>query len=82
MRIALVGNTQAQAERLRGLLPFEAEILLDDADQAIRNAPLEVDAALSIRFTPADAAAVHCRLLHCSGAGTDGDLVRQICRRM
>ncbi len=71
MRIALIGNTQAQAERLRRLLPFEADILLDDADRASRNAPLEVDVALSIRFTGADAAAVHCRLLHCSGAGTD-----------
>ena len=72
LRIALIGNTQAQAGRLKSLLPVEAEILLDDETRATRNAPLEVDVAVSIRFNPADIAAVHCRLLQCSGVGIDG----------
>ena len=72
MRIGLVGNTQAQAARLRRLLTFPAEIILDDETRATRNTPLEVDAAISIRFNPADIAAVHCRLLQCSGVGIDG----------
>jgi prepilin-type processing-associated H-X9-DG protein len=72
MRIALVGNAQSQAARLRRLLPFEAEILLDDETRATRVAPLEVDAALSIRFNAADIAAVRCRLLQCTGVGIDG----------
>jgi phosphoglycerate dehydrogenase-like enzyme len=72
MRIALVGNTQAQLQRLKRLLPFEAEFLLDDDTRSTRNAPLEVDAAVSIRFNPADIAAISCRLLQCSGAGIDG----------
>jgi phosphoglycerate dehydrogenase-like enzyme len=72
LRIALVGNTQAQAGRLKALLPIEAEILLDDATRATRNAPLDVDVAVSIRFNAADIAAVRCRLLQCSGVGIDG----------
>jgi phosphoglycerate dehydrogenase-like enzyme len=72
LRIALIGNTQAQAGRLKSLLPLEAEILLDDDTRATRNALLEVDVALSIRFGSAEIAAVHCRLLQCSGAGLDG----------
>jgi phosphoglycerate dehydrogenase-like enzyme len=72
MRIALVGNTQAQVARLRRYLDFEAEILLDDDTRATRNAPLEVDAAISIRFNSADIAAIQCRLLQCSGVGIDG----------
>ena len=72
LRIALVGNTQAQVGRLRSLLPFDAEILLDDDTRATRNAPLEVDAVLSIRFNRTDIAAVKCRLLQCSGVGMDG----------
>lgn len=72
MRIALVGNTQAQAARLTKLLDFDAEIILDDATRATRNDPLEADAAVSIRFNAADIAAVHCRLLQCSGVGIDG----------
>ena len=40
MRIALVGNTQAQLQRLKRLLPFEAEFLLDDDTRSTRNAPL------------------------------------------
>jgi phosphoglycerate dehydrogenase-like enzyme len=72
MRIGLVGNTQAQAARLERLLSFPAEIVLDDATRSTRNAPLEVDAAISIRFNAADIAAVNCRLLQCSGVGIDG----------
>lgn len=72
IRVALVGNTQAQAARLRRLLDVEAEVILDDETRATRNAPLDVDAALSIRFTEADIAAVRCRLLQCSGVGIDG----------
>jgi phosphoglycerate dehydrogenase-like enzyme len=71
MRIVMLGNTQPRAALLRGLLPFAAEVLCDDDTRAGRNAPLEVDAAVSIRFTDADIAAVHCRLLQCSGAGVD-----------
>jgi len=72
MRIGLVGNTQAQAARLKRLLSFPAEIVLDDATRATRTAPLVVDAAISIRFNPADIAAVQCGLLQCSGVGIDG----------
>lgn len=72
MRIVMVGNTQPRAEKLRALLPFDAEILRDDDTRATRNGPLEVDAAVSIRFSEADIAAIHCRLLQCSGAGVDG----------
>jgi phosphoglycerate dehydrogenase-like enzyme len=78
MRIALVGNAQAQAARLKRLLPFEAEILLDDETRATRVAPLEVDAALSIRFNAADIAAVRCRLLQCTGVGIDGIALAQV----
>jgi phosphoglycerate dehydrogenase-like enzyme len=72
MRIVLVGNTQERASQLRALLPFEAEILLDDETRPGRNQPLEVDAAVAIRFGAADIAAISCRLLQCSGAGVDG----------
>jgi phosphoglycerate dehydrogenase-like enzyme len=72
LRIALLGNTQPQAGRLKSLLPFEAEILLDGETRSTRSAPLEVDVALSIRFSAADIAAVRCRLLQCSGVGIDG----------
>jgi phosphoglycerate dehydrogenase-like enzyme len=72
MRIALVGNTQAQQQRLERLLTVPAEIILDDATRATRKEPLVVDAALAIRFTTADIAAVQCRLLQCSGVGIDG----------
>jgi phosphoglycerate dehydrogenase-like enzyme len=72
MRVALVGNTQAQAGRLRKFLSFPAELVLDDDTRATRAAPLEVDAAISIRFGPADIAAVRCRVLQCSGVGIDG----------
>lgn len=72
IRVALVGNTQAQAGRLKRLLRVPAEIILDDETRARRTAPLEVDAALSIRFSAADVAAVRCNLLQCSGVGIDG----------
>ncbi len=80
IRVALVGNTQAQAARLRRLLTVDVELILDDETRATRNAPLEVDAALSIRFNPADIAAVHCRLLQCSGVGIDGIALTQLPR--
>src|SRR5262249_52470057 len=70
--VLLVGNTQPQAARLKGFLEIEARILLDDETRSTRAAPLEVDAAVSIRFNEADIAAISCRLLQCSGAGTDG----------
>jgi phosphoglycerate dehydrogenase-like enzyme len=72
MHVALVGNTQAQAARLKRFLTIDAEIILDDETRSTRNAPLEVDAAISIRFSEADIAAISCRLLQCSGAGIDG----------
>jgi phosphoglycerate dehydrogenase-like enzyme len=80
LRIALVGNTQAQAGRLKALLPIEAEILLDDATRATRKAPLDVDVAVSIRFSAADIAALHCRLLQCSGVGIDGIALEELPR--
>src|SRR4051794_33269477 len=72
MRIALVGNTQAQLQRLKRLLQVEAEILLDDDTRSTRKGPLDVDVAVSIRFNAADIAAISCKLLQCSGAGIDG----------
>lgn len=72
MRIALVGNTQPQAGRLRRLLDIPADIILDDDTRATRTEPLDVDVAVSFRFTAADAAAVRCRFLHCSAVGIDG----------
>lgn len=72
MRVALIGNTQAQAARLKRLLAVDAELILDDETRSSRKAPLEIDAAISIRFNEADTAAISCRLLQCSGAGTDG----------
>lgn len=72
MRVGLVGNTQAQAARLKRLLTFPAEIVLDDETRSTRTSPLDVDAAVSIRFNPSDIAAVRCRLLQCSGVGIDG----------
>jgi phosphoglycerate dehydrogenase-like enzyme len=72
MRIGLVGNTQVQAARLKRLLSFPADIILDDDTRATRTAPLDVDVAVSIRFNPADIAAVRCRVLQCSGVGIDG----------
>ena len=72
MRVGLVGNTQAQAGRLKRLLTFPAEIVLDDETRTTRTSPLDVDAAVSIRFNASDIAAVHCRLLQCSGVGIDG----------
>jgi phosphoglycerate dehydrogenase-like enzyme len=80
LRILLVGNTQAQAGRLRSLLPFEVELLLDDDTRATRTLPLDVDVAISIRFNPADIAAVHCRLLQCSGVGIDGIALEKLPR--
>lgn len=80
MRIALVGNTQERAPQLRALLPFDAEILLDDETRAGRNQPLDVDAAVAIRFSAADVAAISCRLLQCSGAGVDGIALDQLPR--
>jgi phosphoglycerate dehydrogenase-like enzyme len=70
--VALVGNTQAQAGRLKRLLPIEARILLDDDTRSTRNTALVVDAAISIRFNEVDIAAISCRLLQCSGVGIDG----------
>jgi phosphoglycerate dehydrogenase-like enzyme len=72
IRIGLVGNTQAQVDRLKRFLTFPAEVILDDDTRATRTAPLEVDVAISIRFNAADIAAVRCRLLQCSGVGIDG----------
>ena len=72
MRIGLVGNTQAQAARLKRLLSFPADIILDDDTRSTRTSPLDVDVAVSIRFNPSDIAAVTCRLLQCSGVGIDG----------
>jgi phosphoglycerate dehydrogenase-like enzyme len=71
MRIALLGNTQAQAERLSRLLPFEHELINVPPASAPDAAPLDVDAAVTIRFTAEDARRVHCRLLQVSGAGLD-----------
>ena len=65
MRIALLGNTQAQAERLSRLLTFEHEIIKVPPASAADAAPLEVDAAITIRFTTEDARRVHCRALRC-----------------
>src|SRR5262249_15220860 len=53
---------------------------LDDATRAARKAPLEVDAAISIRFNEADIAALSCRLLQCSGAGVDGIALQSLPR--
>lgn len=78
MRVGLIGNTQAQAARLRRLLTVPAEIVLDDETRSTRAKPLDVDVALSIRFTPADIAAVRCTLLHCSGVGIDGIALDQL----
>lgn len=80
MRVALVGNTQAQVERLKRLMSFDAEIILDDATRPTRTSPLVVDAAVSIRFNAADIAAVQCRLLQCSGVGIDGIALAQLPR--
>jgi phosphoglycerate dehydrogenase-like enzyme len=72
IRVALMGNTQPQAARLKQLLKVDAELILDDETRATRASPLEVDVALSIRFNAADIAAVHCRMIQCSGIGIDG----------
>jgi phosphoglycerate dehydrogenase-like enzyme len=71
MRIALLGNTQAQAERLSRLLPFAHELIKVPPTSAPDAPPLEVDAAVGIRFGAEDARRVRCRLLQVSGAGLD-----------
>ncbi len=68
MRIALVGNTKAQAERLTRHLNFPHLLVDPAADKSV----LEVDVAVAIRFDASDAARIHPRLLQVGGAGLDG----------
>jgi phosphoglycerate dehydrogenase-like enzyme len=66
MRIALLGNTTAQAERLSRQLPFDHEIF------GIDNLPEErIDVAVGLRFGEAEAKRLQPRLLHLPGAGAD-----------
>ena len=66
MRIALLGNTMAQAERLSRQLPFEHRIF------GIDDLPTErIDVAVALRFGKAEAQRLQPRMLHLPGAGAD-----------
>ena len=63
MRIALLGNTAAQAARLGAMLPFQHEFVTDTASGP-------ADVVVSLLFGPAEAS-LRPRLLHMPGAGLD-----------
>lgn len=66
IRIALLGNTMAQADRLSRQLPFEHRIFgIDDLPEE------RIDVAVSLRFGRAEAQKLQPRLLHLPGAGAD-----------
>jgi phosphoglycerate dehydrogenase-like enzyme len=66
IRIALLGNSMAQAERLSRQLPFEHRIF------GIDNLPEErIDVAIALRFGKAEAQKLQPRMLHLPGAGAD-----------
>lgn len=66
IRIALLGNTMAQADRLSRQLPFEHRIFgIDDLPEE------RIDVAVALRFGKAEAQKLQPRLLHLPGAGAD-----------
>src|SRR5262249_49601227 len=66
MRIAMLGNTRSQQDRLSRNLRIAHQFVDPDSG------PQEVDAVIALRFDGADAARLRCRLLHTPGHGTDG----------
>lgn len=66
IRIALLGNTMAQAARLSSQLPFAHGIF------GLDNLPEQrIDVAVSLRFGKAEAQLLQPRMLHLPGAGAD-----------